>query len=87
MTSHNVVVKNFSYTPDALMIEKGHKVIWTVQSGKHTVTADDGAFDSGDVTKDSPPFEVTFNDAGEFGYFCAHHSEGMTGKVTVKDTA
>jgi plastocyanin len=83
---HNVTVKNFSFSPNALEIQPGDKVVWKVESGTHTVTADDNAFNSGDMNSASPPFEQTFATAGEIPYHCNHHP-AMKGKVTVKDTS
>jgi plastocyanin len=82
---HNVTVKNFSFSPNALEIQPGEKVVWKVGSGTHTVTADDNAFDSGDMNSTSQPFEQIFATAGEITYHCNHHA-AMKGKVTVKDT-
>lgn len=47
----------------------------------HTWTAVDGEFDSGTLGQDET-FEFTFDEAGEFDYFCSIHPE-MTGTVTV----
>ncbi len=47
----------------------------------HTWTAVDGVFDSGSLAQ-GESFEYTFEEAGEFDYFCAVHPE-MTGTITV----
>jgi plastocyanin len=85
-TVHNVTVKNFSFSPNALEIQPGEKVVWKVESGTHTVTADDNSFNSGDINSASAHFEQTFATAGEVAYHCSHHPATMKGKVTVKDT-
>jgi plastocyanin len=83
MADKHVTIKNFKYIEAAIEIQQGDKVIWTSQDGiAHTVTSDDGLFDSGDLVAGDPPFEFVFKDVGEFRYFCDHHGN-MKGKVTV----
>lgn len=48
----------------------------------HTWTAVDGAFDSGSIGA-GETFDFTFDEAGEFDYFCSIHPE-MTGTITVE---
>lgn len=51
-------------------------------SNAHTVTANDGAFDSGTTTKGGR-FDHTFATKGTFQYHCNFH-QGMTGTVVVE---
>jgi plastocyanin len=84
MATHNVTIKNFKYSPQEIEIQQGDKVVWTAQDDvAHTVTADSGDFDSGDIADGDPPFEQTFKNAGEVKYHCEHHG-AMKGKVIVK---
>ncbi|KRP86945.1 hypothetical protein AOQ72_02935 [Bradyrhizobium yuanmingense] len=84
MASYNVTIKNFAFSPSQIEIKQGDKVIWTSEDTiAHTVTADGGEFDSGDMVKGDAPFEHTFGTTGEIPYHCDHHG-GMRGKVTVK---
>lgn len=48
----------------------------------HTWTATDSAFDSGSLGE-GESFEFTFDEAGEFDYFCSIHPE-MAGTITVE---
>lgn len=48
----------------------------------HTWTAVDGEFDSGTLAE-GETFEFTFDEAGEFEYFCSIHPT-MTGSITVE---
>lgn len=48
----------------------------------HTWTADGGEFDSGTLSS-GDTFEHTFDEAGEFDYFCSIHPN-MTGSITVE---
>ena len=59
----------------------GTTVVWTHKSQrKPTVTADDGAFDSGTLEAGGS-FKQTFDKAGTFPYFCQFHG----GKAIVKE--
>jgi plastocyanin len=62
--------------------ECGEDVTWTnLDSIEHTVTADDGAFDSGELAE-GDGFDFTFESSGEFGFHCEIHPS-MTGTVSV----
>ena len=77
-----VTVQNSSFAPPAVAVKAGEKVVWTFRdSFSHTVTADDGSFDSGSKSSGAT-FERTFSTAGTFKYKCNIHSS-MTGTVTV----
>jgi plastocyanin len=83
MKTHDVTIRNFAYSPREIRIEQGDTVVWTSEDGvEHTVTADGGEFDSGDLIKGGPPFQYTFKSVGEVEYGCRHH-HGMRGKVSV----
>lgn len=78
------VIEDFNFVPDPISITTGDAVTWTNNDGfAHTVTADDDAFDSGNMDPDGT-FEQTFDEAGEFTYHCNIHTQ-MTGTVTVTD--
>jgi plastocyanin len=76
-------IDNFAFSPDSLSVSVGDTVTWTnKQAGTpHTVTADDGSFDSGNLATDAT-FSQTFDAAGTFAYHCTIHPS-MTGTVTV----
>jgi plastocyanin len=60
----------------------GDSVKWTNEDSiTHTVTADDGAFDSGNLAA-GKAFSFTFDQAGTFAYHGKIHQR-MTGTVTV----
>ena len=72
---------NFFDPPDAA-IEPGSTITWTNNGAlPHTVTADDGSFDSG-VLNPGDSYTVAFDGQGTVTYFCAIHPE-MRGSVTV----
>ena len=60
----------------------GTKAVWRNTDGtRHTVTADDGAFDSGKLMADQT-FEFTFAAPGTYAYSCIIHAS-MKAQVTV----
>ena len=72
---------NFFDPPDAA-IEPGSTITWTNNGDEpHTVTADDGSFDSG-VLNPGDSYTVAFDGQGTLTYHCAIHSE-MRGSVTI----
>ncbi len=82
----SVEVIDFSYDPITLTVEAGTTVTWTnVGRAPHTVTADDGSFDSGRMNNGAV-FSQTFSTPGSFGYFCEFHGtpgSGQFGTVVV----
>jgi plastocyanin len=78
---------NMTFTPAQLTVKVGTTVVWTSEDGvPHTVTADDGSFNSGNLNK-GDSFKFTFTKAGKFPYYCAYHGTagggGMSGTITV----
>ncbi len=77
-----VRIADFAFAPDSSSVKVGDSVKWTNQgSATHTVTADDGAFDSGNLAG-GKAFSFTFDQAGTYAYHCNIH-RSMTGTVTV----
>ena len=73
---------NFKFDPKTLSVPSGATVKWTNQTGHtHTVTSDNGAFDSGNISPNGS-FTHVFNAPGSFAYHCNIHP-GMTGTTTV----
>ena len=81
---YEIRIDNFAFDPNNITIALGDTVTWTnYDSSKHTVTEDNGEFDSEDLdTEDS--FSWTFDVAGNYSYHCGRHSS-MTGMVNVED--
>jgi plastocyanin len=77
-----VNIADFAFAPDSRSVKAGDSVKWTNKDGAtHTVTADDGAFDSGSLAG-GKSFSFTFDEAGTFAYHCNIHQR-MTGRVVV----
>lgn len=78
-----------SFSPTNLEVEVGTTVTWENESSEiHTVTSGanrehDGNFDSGNIAP-GETYTYTFNETGEFPYFCMPHP-GMEGTITVID--
>ncbi|KAA3640468.1 MAG: hypothetical protein DWP92_02980 [Armatimonadetes bacterium] len=81
--TNEIVIDDFRFTPATTTVKVGVAVTWTNQQGvAHTTTASDGTWDSGSIGTDAS-FSNTFDEAGEFSYFCAIHPS-MTGTITVE---
>jgi plastocyanin len=80
--ANEVEIYDFEFEPADLSVAVGTTVTWVNEGpSDHTVTADDGSFDSGTITAGSS-FANTFDTAGTFTYHCTIHPE-MTGTITV----
>jgi predicted lipoprotein with Yx(FWY)xxD motif/plastocyanin len=78
-------IRGFAF-PANVTVVAGATVTWTnADSAPHTVTADDGAFDSGDINQGGT-YQRSFASAGTFKYHCTIHPT-MTGSVTVTSAA
>lgn len=74
---------DYAFSPASITVKAGSAVTWTnTGSAPHTVTADDGSFDSGSLAN-SATFAHTFAKAGTFTFHCAIHSS-MKGTVVVQ---
>ena len=68
-----VNVVDFAFEPSSVTIPAGATVTWTnTGSRPHTVTADDGSFDSGNLAP-GESFTHTFTEAGSISYHCNYH--------------
>src|SRR3954469_16508079 len=57
--SETVLIGESFFDPASVTINQGDSVTWTVGAGRHTVTADNGAFDSGPIGE-GQTFSCTF---------------------------
>lgn len=91
--THGVEVADNEFAPEAITIEAGDTIEWEHTGvNPHTVTADDGSFDShpdcpqGPCMMTGDTYEQTFDEPGEYGYYCKIHGSpgsGMAGTVVV----
>jgi len=78
-----VIIDNRTFMPDNLTVAAGTEVTWTNRQGiAHTVTADDGRFDSLNLSEGAT-FTMTFDTAGTFAYHCTIHPT-MTATITIE---
>ena len=77
-----VIVKGVAFNPNEVRTAVGESVTWSFEDGglEHTVTADDGSFDSG--RKAAGTFERTFDAPGTVAYHCEVHTR-MKGTIVV----
>ena len=81
----SVSIEDFYFEPTDAAIQPGDTIMWINEgSHPHTVTSDDGQFDSG-VLNPGDSFEVTFTGSGTLTYHCEIHPF-MTGSVTVGES-
>src|SRR5215212_9057736 len=79
-----VQVVDFAFEPGTVPVPVGATVTWTNTGNRpHTVTADDGSFDSGRLDP-GEQFSQTFDQPGTFAYHCGFHPE-MQGSIVVTE--
>lgn len=79
---NEVVMQGMAFTPSSITVTAGTKVTWrNNDSLAHTVTSDNGLFDSGTIGA-SGSYSFTFTAKGTYAYHCTFHT-GMTGVVVV----
>jgi plastocyanin len=80
--THVVSIVDGAFIPASLSIAVGDTVTWrNDDDSPHTVTADDGSFDSGNLDP-GQEFTLSFSAERSTGYVCLYHDE-MTGTLTV----
>jgi plastocyanin len=78
-----IVIQNFAFHPSTLTVAPGAKVtVHNEDQATHTVTANDGAFNTGDITGGSTTTFTAPAKAGSYGYICEIH-QYMTGTLVV----
>jgi len=80
-----------NYSAAKITVPVGASVVWThTGQKKHSVTADDGSFDSGELANGGS-FAHTFAAPGTYQYYCTFHGgaggQGMTATIVVVDAA
>jgi len=91
-----VEMHNLTFVPKDCTVPVGTKVVWknTIGGLPHTVTSEDGKFDSGASSPIAAngEFTFTFKTAGSYPYFCTLHASkgtrvGMVGTIIVEGSA
>jgi plastocyanin len=82
-TTLAATVQDFNFSPATLELRAGTTVTWTNEGQMvHTVTAEDGSFDSGEI-QPGERRSITFSRPGIYAYHCTPHPF-MKGRVVVK---
>lgn len=77
-----VAISGFAFAPAELEVRVGTEVTWTNDDpAPHTVTAEDGSFDSGTIDGGAT-FALVLGEPGTIVYLCAIHPD-MRGRITV----
>jgi len=86
-TAASVAVADFSFSPQAVVIQTGGMVTWTWSgAAPHNVTYDGGPTPlpaSSDTKTGSGTHQSTITTVGRYTYHCTVHPTQMTGSVTV----
>lgn len=78
----SVSIEDFYFEPADAAVQPGDTIVWTNEGAHpHTVTADDGSFDSG-MLQPGQSFSWTFTNPGTVTYHCNIHPF-MMGSVSV----
>lgn len=81
-----VSISNFQFAPKVVRIKAGAEVSWTSKEGAHTVTADNGGFESPTLSA-GKTFNHRFSTPGTYRYYCSFHGgkggHDMAGTVIV----
>lgn len=85
----SVMVLDTQFSPASITVPLGTTVVWQSNADlPHTVTADDGGFDSGTL-RSGKRFSRTFSLPGTYPYYCDFHGgpggSGMAGVVIVTE--
>jgi plastocyanin len=68
-----VTIDNYAFKPAMITVVPGTKVTWkNMDDDPHTVTADDGSFDSKGLAQ-GDSFSFTFKKPGTYNYHCSVH--------------
>jgi hypothetical protein len=80
--SQQATIADSEYKPNDITINVNEVVTWISDSDlEHTVTADDGSFDSGKMAR-GEAFANVFSRPGTYTYHCVVY--GFTGRITVE---
>ena len=82
-----VAIQVLSFVPQDITVPVGTRVAWVNDGGRHQIVADDGSFQSQQLTTAQQKFVYQFRRPGMFPYHCFFHGgaggKGMSGVVTV----
>jgi|SRR5579862_6225333 len=81
--THAVTIENMQFTPAQLTVHPGDRIVFSNKDlFPHTVTADDGSFDSHSIAPNAT-WSYRAKQAGKHAYKCSFHPT-MTGALIVQ---
>ena len=83
----SISAENFGFSPATVTINLGDTVQWILRDGSHTTTSGTAPTQDGlwnQVITAETPVSVSFDQAGEFPFFCRFHPDAMQGTVVVQ---
>jgi plastocyanin len=78
-----ITISNFQFTGATSVAVGEELTVVNEDSVPHSWTSDDDVFDSGQLGQ-GENFEFTFEEPGEYTFFCVIHPDAMTGSITVE---
>ncbi len=82
-TGTTITIQNFAFNPATLSVHPGQRIVVTNEDGvTHTLTADSGAFTTGDISGGQTVHFNAPSKAGTYHYRCNIH-QFMTGTLIV----
>ncbi len=79
-----IEIVDFTFAPKEVTVAVGDTLTWTnLDSAVHTVTGEENELLLSDDLSQDATYEVTFDEAGTFEYFCKFH-RNMVGTITVE---
>ena len=79
---NTISITSSGFSPASLQVNINATVTWVNNDNiVHTVTANDGSFDSGDIPPGSR-YSHSFTSTGTYNYHCLYHT-AMTGTIVV----
>lgn len=83
MAQVTVKIQKMAFQPNPVNVKAGDTVVWqNGDSMRHTATADDGSFDTGNIAAGGSSKPIAFSEAGSVPYHCEIHPS-MTATVAV----
>lgn len=80
-----IEIKNSAFEPNSLTVKAGEKItVVNTDFTGHSVTADDGSFDTGIIGKDKSAIITAPSSPGIYKFHCLVHSTTMMGTLVVK---
>ena len=79
--------ENFAFSPSTVTVSVGDTVQWVLNEGSHTTTSGDAPTPDGlwnQVIAAEAPVSITFDQAGQFSFYCRFHPDAMQGTVVVE---